>query len=800
MLPSQHNNQSHPLLATTALSMSFSQLPLELVEHVLAYVVGDYWSFYSSTTTLPYRLVCKLFDRIVSQNIFRTFDLNDIYDRNIRHDTAVWLLRTKSTMGVKHQTPILESIRLTGLMIFIWKLYQAIDTKQTVEYSALHARVMTGMYAVRVANQRGSDLWWDLKYTKVPLVERPTSPLPVKDYDAAEYLRSMTKYGTLCVAAYLGDVPLIQGLLQAGDDPNQKHEDFGSPLYAAAFAGCTDSVALLLDAGAHATDSQGPKGTPIEVAVQRGHEATVRLLVDRRVDGGRALWDALARKRLSMADLLLERGCVDVNIRREESTILHRPITLAIVNKHRRLALVLARRPELRPNDVDRYQTPPLIEAIYKKWDDVAEALLARPDIDAAKPDRRGGTALHAACKTGNLHIMQLLLARNDVAVNKLNRSGRTALGSAIAMTEFASVGLILQRDDCDASLGSGIENRPLILASQGRNCDLVKLLLQRPEVCHAADFARVARDALGHSVKNADGRIFDMLRSACPSIGLNDKDGYGVPFAHLAVERRSDAVSLQMLLAAGDIDTNLLHGGATLLVAAVIAENVEAVAILLAREDVQVNANNHKRTALWNAIGLFPKRLDMTRMLLAHADIDPNLVSVGIRTTVSRPVKEPSASTTAYSYVFREFDMQQDVSGAPLEWAVSIKGYESMKLLLAHNATNPNTTDGNGRTPLWWAVYKRKSRCMPPKSAEATRLLLAHPATDPNLADNQGWTPLLLAVFLDCGEEVEALLAHSAIDIRRPNEDGCTPLEMAERCERVEIKARLLAWSETGS
>ena len=108
--------------------------------------------------------------------------------------------------------------------------------------------------------------------------------------------------------------------------------------------------------------------------------------------------------------------------------------------------------------------------------------------------------------------------------------------------------------------------------------------------------------------------------------------------------------------------------------------------------------------------------------------------------------------------------------------------GHRDAALKMIAAGTDVNAAQGDGTTPLHWAVYK--------VDADIARALLARGAK-PDVINNYGSTPLAEAVKVGNARLVEMLLdAGSNAEV--PNEDGQTALMLAARAGSVDV-ARLL-------
>jgi ankyrin repeat protein len=104
--------------------------------------------------------------------------------------------------------------------------------------------------------------------------------------------------------------------------------------------------------------------------------------------------------------------------------------------------------------------------------------------------------------------------------------------------------------------------------------------------------------------------------------------------------------------------------------------------------------------------------------------------------------------------------------------------GNRDAALAAVRSGANVNVAQGDGSTPLHWAVYK--------VDTELTRELLKHGA-DPNVKSSLGATPLAEAAKL-ANVELVQLLIKARADVNEANEDDQTPLMLAARTGSVAV------------
>lgn len=188
-----------------------------------------------------------------------------------------------------------------------------------------------------------------------------------------------------------------------------------------------------------------------------------------------------------------------------------------------------------------------------------------------------------------------------------------------------------------------------------------------------------------------------------------------------------------------------------------------EAVKLLLARPEVDVNAGN--ASPLYLAV--FHGNTPCLRLLLAHKDIDVNAkLSTGDSIL---PIAVLNNRCTA----FRELLQCKDIkvpgrisTNNPLLWDAVHKGHTDIaEMILKHGvaaedlnyANDKLTGELKGTTMLWNAVRTNHYGCL--------QLLLAQANLDVNLGPPAG-SPLFSAIMFKREEMVRAILAHKDVNV----------------------------------
>ncbi|XP_062046272.1 E3 ubiquitin-protein ligase MIB2 isoform X3 [Lepus europaeus] len=220
----------------------------------------------------------------------------------------------------------------------------------------------------------------------------------------------------LQVAAYLGQVELVQLLLQARAGLDLPDEEGNTALHYAALGSQPDVARLLLSAGCGADVVNSAHSSALHVAVQRGFLEVVRVLC--------------------------EQGC-DVNL-------------------------------------PDAHADTPLHSAISAGTgaNGIVEVLTEVPGIDLTATNRQGFTLLHHASLKGHVLAVRKILARARQLVDARKEDGFTALHLA-ALNNHREVAQILIREGrCDVNVRNRKLQSPLHLAVQQAHVGLVPLLV----------------------------------------------------------------------------------------------------------------------------------------------------------------------------------------------------------------------------------------------------------------------------------------------------------------------------------
>ncbi|CAB1329969.1 unnamed protein product [Coregonus sp. 'balchen'] len=576
----------------------------------------------------------------------------------------------------------------------------------------------------------------------------------------------------LHAAACLGDVHIIDLLINAGANVNAKDHVWLTPLHRAAASRNERAVGLLLRQGAEANARDKFWQTPLHVAAAnratRWHLEVLKLLLDEpNAFGNTALHVACYTGQEAVANELVNHGANVNQPNRSGYTPLHlaasnagkSPLHMAAIHgRFTRSQILIQNGGEI--DSVDKYgNTPlhvaakyghellistlmtngadtarqgihgmfPLHLAVLYGFSDCCRKLLSSGQLysivssmskehvlsagfDINTPDNFGRTCLHAAASGGNVECLNLLLS-SGTDLNQRDQSGRTPLHYAAANGRYqCTVTLVSAGAEVNEPDHTGCTPLHYSAASQA--------------------FCRMDRHFPGTLQSEEDG----------------DKESY---------------FCLEHLLDNG-ADPSLVNSkGYSAVHYAASHGNKQNLELLLEMS--------------FNALGDIESSIPVSPLHLAADNGHWQALSV-------------LTETAAYVDV-------QDASGRSVLYLASQRGYvRCVEVLLAQGASCLLNENSHMWTPLHVAAANGHTEClhMLVDSGEEADLT--------NITDTQGQTPLMLAVLgghTDCavvGREdcVTALLDHEASALCRDGQ-GRTPLHYAASRRYTDILASLL-------
>lgn len=177
---------------------------------------------------------------------------------------------------------------------------------------------------------------------------------------------------------------------------------------------------------------------------------------------------------------------------------------------------------------------------------------------------------------------------------------------------------------------------------------------------------------------------------------------------------------------------------------------------------------------------------LDLTKLLL-KSGADVAAVDSLRRTALHWATRcvSPAVLECLLAHSFKILvNARDDEQLTALHWAV-ISNHPDHVRLLVTNQADPAIGDGEGRTPLHYAVSKNAIECI--------QILLHLRPEVVNLTDGCGRTSLHVACGEGSIEAVNIILASPRVNVACADNRGTTPLHWASVCNRAEICRVLL-------
>jgi ankyrin repeat protein len=231
---------------------------------------------------------------------------------------------------------------------------------------------------------------------------------------------------------------------------------------------------------------------------------------------------------------------------------------------------------------------------------------------------------------------------------------------------------------------------------------------------------------------------------------------------------RTGQCRAMQLLLSRRIVDLNKRDAaGFTPCMWAVLNSQEEMVALLSARNDVDINLTKPRRNRSVLSMAILSNNTAIVEILTKRGDLDGASSDVNGRTPLFLAVSGASEEIVKLLLEWTKVDPNaKDIKGrTPLSLATMSGGYRKLRLLLDRAGVDVNTRCKDGRTPLAYAVKYG--------SYTSIQLLSSRQDVNVNLADSSGWSPLFYAVERRRHDIVKLLLARQDIKANLKDNSG---------------------------
>jgi ankyrin repeat protein len=312
----------------------------------------------------------------------------------------------------------------------------------------------------------------------------------------------------LHIAAFRGNLEVLNVLLKANADPNAVDDEGSTPLHQAVASGHIDCVKALIQAGANINAKDNTLSTPLNVAAYHKFDDIAALLLESGADPNipndrefTPLHHSCAYGYIQLTKLLLQKSANIQAVTKEMSTPLHqaafnghydiiklllehgadvefgksKALHLACFNGHTKCAELLLQY-KANVSCVDEELSTPLHKAAYNGHLDCVRLLLEH-NADINVKDSEGATPLHKASFSGKTECVEFLLQKG-AEVDALDNCQGTSLHNA-AFKGHAETCEVLLKHGANVNLGDDRQATPLHLACLQDNVECLKILVE---------------------------------------------------------------------------------------------------------------------------------------------------------------------------------------------------------------------------------------------------------------------------------------------------------------------------------
>jgi cytohesin len=387
--------------------------------------------------------------------------------------------------------------------------------------------------------------------------------------DKAEYSWSMVLDDTITkifMAAIQQDEEWMKELLKIpGIDINIKNGQGKTVLHEAVELGNQERVGFLLKfENINVNSKDKDQQTPLHKAVRYGNQEIIASLLTKGADTN-------AKDNL-------------------ENTPLH----IAAIEGNEETIQKLLSNSNININAKNRSGDTPFHIAIENKKLAAVQTFLQFGGMDMNVVNRNSNTTLGIAARNGDVAIMNILL--NNHAPIRIDKDGNTLLHQAVQSGVKDAIQLLLDRKEIDVNAKNTYQSTPLSIAIRNADLEIIKLLLNQPEILIDNDISDTgatklhmcaARVSSFNKVGEAAAAMEALINKGA---NVNAKSTIGNTPLHMVAKYGGRQADINILLNYGAEINNKNKQDATPLHMAIDSGNEAAVEALLSSTEIDLN------------------------------------------------------------------------------------------------------------------------------------------------------------------------------------------------------------------